>query len=195
MTKGFLTEGKMSLPKIGINELIRNADMINVNIEELNRVIDENFIENIFLHKFQNARKSLYSGHFGEFWKFFVYFTKGEIETKILIKYLINPQNSEIISPSIWDKQVINLSSQMIRYRQKLVELLYNIIISTFKNIQVNKSKLGIYYQIQNMNFIIISALKKSFSAKSIVHAQTLDDIELSLNSALILGNSKYTIP
>jgi hypothetical protein len=188
-----LTKSDLAVPTIGINELINIANTINLNIEEFNRIIDQNFIENIFLKKFNIAHRYLSSNRFDKFWEILIYFTKGEIETKVLIRSLINPQSSEIDSPSVWDKQIINLSSQMIKYRQKLVELLYDLIINTFRNIQENSSKLGLFYRIQNMNFIIISSIKKTFISKNRIHSQTIDDIELSLNSALILGNSKYS--
>ncbi|MHA1992117.1 MAG: hypothetical protein ACW981_09670 [Candidatus Hodarchaeales archaeon] len=188
-----MTKSHLVVPTIGINELIKIANTINVNIEELNRIIDENFIESIFLQKYNKAFSYLSSNQFHKFWEVLIYFTKGEIETKVLIRYLINPQSSEIDSPSIWDKQIINLSAQMIKHRQKLLELLYDLIINSFKNIQINSSQLGLFYRIQNMNFIIMSAMKKAVTSQSRIHSQTIDDIELSLNSALILGNNKYS--
>jgi hypothetical protein len=182
------------LPIVNFSTLLEPFKNISFSFETIKQLAGENIIEKSLNDRIELAHSNLLNDKFNDYWETFVFFFIGEIETKIILEEYFNSkkENKEKVSSEI--NLIMRFVSFLINCRQKLVECLYEFIINVFKMNSDSNRNTNLFFDAQKFIIIIVNVLKGSYKTKNRFHNMIIDDIEVSLNSALTIGNFAFNI-
>ncbi|MHA2104499.1 MAG: hypothetical protein ACW981_13810 [Candidatus Hodarchaeales archaeon] len=186
---------KNHLPIVNFSSLLDPFKNITFSLETIKRLAGEKNIEKTLDDRIELAQSSLLNDKFNDYWETFVFFFIGEIETKIILEEYIKSkkENTEKISSEI-SLNIMKFVSFLINCRQKLVESLFELIINVFKMNSGSKGNTNLFFETQKFIIVVVNVLKGSYKTKNRFHNMIIDDIEVSLNSALTIGNFAFNI-
>jgi hypothetical protein len=187
-SREFLLDKYLDAFKINKQSLLDISNSINFDKNSLYELIVLPDLETEIQEKVNKAKSYLRTHDFNNFWSIFLYFIKGEINTKIEIKKFIELNNKiQSRTSAKINGRAIVISSLFINTRSELLDSLYDYILTNYQKKIKNQEKTAVGTEVSNFVYILISTLKITLNTKSNIEKLINDDLTISIMTAFNL--------